>query len=147
MNNQCHIFEEKLPVHKQYFTLACLTAALAVGLGAFGAHGLEGFLTENKLASFDTGVRYQFIHSIALLVLSIIYDKLPAPHLGLWAARLFIIGMLFFCGSLYLLTTCPLWGAGPWWWLGPITPLGGLAFIGAWILLGSSVWRSKNDSV
>lgn len=100
-------------------------ALLAVALGAFGAHGLEGRLTPADLATFETAVRYQMYHALGLLALAGISLNNPefrARMVG-WA---FLLGIVIFSGSLYLLVFSGIR------WLGAITPLGGLAFLVGW---------------
>jgi uncharacterized membrane protein YgdD (TMEM256/DUF423 family) len=104
---------------------------LAVGLGAFGAHGLRGRLSAEELAIFETGVRYQMYHSLALLLVAVLVLRGGAgssPLAG-WA---FSAGILLFSGSLYLMAFT---GAR---WLGPVTPLGGVAFLAGWAFLAWS---------
>lgn len=114
-------------------TAGALFAALAVVLGAFGAHALKALLPTDQLMVFETGVRYQFYHSFALLVTGIAYSSFPAKNLKL-AATFFIIGIILFSGSLYAMTLLSISGTslGP---LGVVTPIGGLFFIIGWILL------------
>ncbi len=103
--------------------------ALAVGLGAFGAHGLEATLTANgRLETYETAVKHQFYHSLALLLTGILMLNLNSDYF-LWTAWSFIIGTLIFSGSLYILSLTNVT------WLGAITPIGGLAFILGWIFL------------
>jgi uncharacterized membrane protein YgdD (TMEM256/DUF423 family) len=122
--------------------VACAAAAgaIAVILGAFGAHALKARLTPEQLATFETGVRYQMYHALALLGCAAL-----AAHSfrGTNAAGLlFIGGMLLFSGSIYLLATRELTGLTNWKWLGPVTPLGGLLLIAGWVtLLGSALRR------
>lgn len=111
-------------------TAGAIAAGLAVVLGAFGAHALEGRVTPERLETFETGVRYQMYHSLALLFVG----WAAVQHLGglaMWAGYLFIFGIIVFSGSLYLLV---LTDTG---WLGAVTPFGGAAFIAGWGLL---VW-------
>jgi uncharacterized membrane protein YgdD (TMEM256/DUF423 family) len=103
-------------------------AMTAVILGAFAAHALKGSLSEHSLGVFQTGVQYQFYHSLALLLLAVIYRQSPQPML-LWSAGFMLAGILLFSGSLYLLALTQQK------WFGPVTPLGGLCFIVAWLLL------------
>jgi len=111
---------------KNVVALACIVLAVAVGLGAFGAHALKDSLTTDQLVVWKTATLYQFVHGLALLVLSIVYQMRPSKWL--WAAIIsLLLGVILFCGSLYLLTTMG------WRWLGPVTPIGGLAFILGWI--------------
>jgi uncharacterized membrane protein YgdD (TMEM256/DUF423 family) len=117
-----------------FLLLAALSGFISVGLGAFAAHGLKGRLSSDYLAIFQTGVQYQFIHTLALLGVALL--ALHAPSRALTAAGwLFVGGILLFSGSLYLLT---LSGTGK---LGIVTPLGGLAFLGGWACLGIAAWR------
>ncbi len=109
--------------------LAALSAAFAVGFGAFGAHALKAVLSDAKLATYQTAVAYHFYHSLALLGLGVARLALgPNPWLSA-SALCFVLGLLCFCGSLYALAL-----GGPRW-LGPITPLGGLLFILGWLAL------------
>ena len=104
-------------------------AALGVVLGAFAAHVLEKQLTSDELSSFQTGVRYQIYHALALLILAV----LPLNKTSL-LARFFIGGIVLFSGSIYLLTLDRLMGVDLSF-LGWVTPIGGLALITAWLLL------------
>jgi uncharacterized membrane protein YgdD (TMEM256/DUF423 family) len=110
-----------------------ILGALAVVLGAFGAHALREILSDKGLALWETAVRYHFYHTLALLVIGLLYDRVPSSRLRL-ASGLFVVGFLLFCGSLYALSfreVAPINLS----WLGPITPLGGVCFILAWLLL------------
>ena len=106
---------------------------LGVILGAFGAHALKAILEPDQLSSFETGVRYQIYHGLAMLVLS---WRNPSIRIALesWIQRLWFIGSLLFSGSIFLLTvgrSLDL-NAG---WAGPITPIGGTLLIVGWIML------------
>lgn len=104
-------------------------AALGVVLGAFAAHVLEKQLTSDELSSFQTGVRYQIYHALALLILPVLpLNKTSLP------ARFFVGGTVLFSGSIYLLTLDRLMGVDLSF-LGWVTPIGGLALITAWLLL------------
>ncbi len=113
---------------------ACAAGGLAVILGAFGAHGLKGKLSAEALVSFETGVRYQFLHALAIFAAVWLADR-SGLSLPLMAGALFGAGMVLFSGSIYLLATRTLLGIESWRWLGPITPLGGLCFIAGWVML------------
>jgi uncharacterized membrane protein YgdD (TMEM256/DUF423 family) len=118
-----------------FLSAGSIFAGLAVILGAFGAHALKGRLSFSELQVFETGVKYQFYHSLALIILYLIYDRLK-PALLNWSGILMIGGIIFFSGSLYLLSTAETSGLPSMKkFLGPITPLGGLMFIGGWVLL------------
>lgn len=119
---------------------AAMLMALAIVLGAFGAHGLKDAVDESSLDTFEIGVRYQVYHSLALLMIGFtdrIPQKLKKRSLVLW-----LVGILLFCGSLYLLAIEELLGMNLSF-LGPITPIGGLAFILGWIYLGVGLWKTS----
>lgn len=113
---------------------ACFYGATAVILGALGAHWLKTKVDSSQLESFKTGVHYQLIHAVVLLIAGLYAEKL-AGNLFNSAVISFIIGIFFFSGSIYILSTKELWGIQNLKWLGPITPLGGLLLIIGWILL------------
>jgi len=110
-----------------WIRVAAAFGAVAVALGAFGAHGLRGRIAPEQLASWQTAVHYQLLHAIALLALGLWSDATGRP-LGA-TPWLFAIGMLCFSGSIYGLVL------GSWRWLGPVTPLGGVALIAGWVAL------------
>lgn len=106
-------------------TISCLFAVFGIGLGAFGAHGLEPQLLANdSLDTWHTAVLYHLIHAVALFTLAG-----STTLKGKWTFRLWTVGILLFSGSLYVLALAKLSV------LGPITPLGGVAFIAGWITL------------
>lgn len=106
--------------------------AIAVILGALGAHALKSRLPAEQLESFKTGVTYHFYHGLAIILLSIAMEVYKKPGLK-WANYLFFTGILFFSGSIYLLSTQSISGLSVSF-LGPITPIGGLLFISGWII-------------
>ena len=108
--------------------LGALFGFLSVALGAFGEHALRTFLDAERLAVFETGVRYQFLHAIALLFIGQHVADVRRPGLRT-AGTLFVIGIAVFSGSLYALALSGvrLWGA--------VTPLGGVCFLAGWLLL------------
>jgi uncharacterized membrane protein YgdD (TMEM256/DUF423 family) len=110
---------------KKILTVAAISGAIVVGLGAFGAHGLEPLLAKNqRLDTFDTAVQYHMFHTLALLAMSLIDIKKRRT-----IALLFTLGIVIFSGSLYVLsiTNISIMGA--------ITPIGGVLFITGWIFL------------
>ncbi|MEG0187599.1 DUF423 domain-containing protein [Algoriella sp.] len=113
-------------------TIASLYGMIAIILGAFGAHAFKKFLPDEKLASFEVGVRYQMYHAIALLAIGMYFqfDK----SLERSAAWCLILGTFVFSVSVYLLSFADHWGANLKF-LGPITPLGGLLMVVGWGLL------------
>lgn len=116
---------------RNFIVTAAVMAALAVILGAFGAHALKARLTVEQLQTFEVGVRYHFYHAFALLLTGMLYKEFPGKLL-LWAGRLFVAGTVLFSGSLYLLSNAE--GLKK---LGMITPLGGVCFIAGWLLLAA----------
>ncbi len=121
-------------MHKTFLIWAALLGALAVILGAFGAHKLKELVPPETVSTFQTGVTYQFYHVFALLAVGILYAHAPGPQL-VWAGRLFLIGILLFSGSLYVLTLLKATDTVGLRGIGAITPIGGLAFIGGWVML------------
>ena len=119
------------------FTLiaGAIAAAVGVGAGAFGAHALEGSVSADRMATFETAVLYHLIHALALVATGLALRSGAGPPAG-WAGGAFLAGIVLFSGSLYLLV---LTDTG---WLGAITPIGGVAFIAGWILLAWSVYTS-----
>ena len=109
--------------------------ALAVMLGAFGAHGLKNKLTEEMLTIFETGVSYHFYHALGLLAIGMIAQWIPDSSFLKWSGWLMLAGILIFSGTLYVLSISGLR------WLGAVTPIGGLCFIASWILLAVAVWK------
>ncbi len=120
---------------KNYIFLGSSFAAVAVILGAFGAHALKEKISLQQLQVFETGVKYQFYHALALVIVGLMADKYSSSSLN-YAAGFFAAGILLFSGSLYLLSTIDFNGlTGIKKILGPITPFGGLCFILGWISL------------
>ncbi len=115
--------------------LVGLLGALAVALGAFGAHGLKSLLTPEALATYETGVRYQFYHTFAIGLLVALKGKSWLNNKRLRQSALcFVLGIVLFSGSLYLLALREVHGLAVGF-LGPITPVGGVFFIAGWALL------------
>lgn len=114
--------------------LGALNGALAVGLGAFGAHGLKNRVDENLLATWATASDYHFYHALALLLTGMLAKILQTSSV-ITAGWVLFAGMLVFSGSLYILV---LSGQK---WLGAITPLGGTALIVGWLMLAWSLFK------
>ncbi|MEI3612056.1 DUF423 domain-containing protein [Pseudogracilibacillus sp. SO30301A] len=114
---------------KVLFIIGAINGFLAVALGAFGAHGLEGKISENALKTWEKAVNYQMFHTVSILLTGILLLKTQSSTL-LWAGWMFVVGILLFSGSLYLYSTS---GVRT---LAMITPFGGVAFLIGWILLG-----------
>lgn len=130
-------------MHKGYLSAAALLAALAVGLGAFGAHGLKKIVPPETVTTFQTGVQYQVYHALALLVVAIIFDKLPQKIMNR-AAICFITGIVLFSGSLYLLTVLKATEKVGLQGIGAVTPAGGLFFIAGWLFLFFGAIKKAN---
>jgi uncharacterized membrane protein YgdD (TMEM256/DUF423 family) len=119
-----------------FFALGAGSAFIAVGLGAFAAHGLKGRLDPEMLTVFETGARYQMYHALALLAVAWAITRWPGGA-AVAAGWLFCAGTVIFSGSLYLLSVT---GHR---WLGAITPFGGLAFLAGWLALGWAAWIGR----
>ena len=130
----------------RWIAVGAILGAIGVGLGAYGAHGLEKQLAAwgyagdelaKRLANHETAVRYQMWHALAIVLVGIALASRPTPW---WqaAAWAFLIGVLVFSGLLYAMVP-----TGPnWRWLGAIVPIGGLSLIAGWVLLAIGALRS-----
>lgn len=130
-------------INKTFLQIGCLFALLGVVLGAFGAHGLESRLSPERLATFETGARYQMYHALALVAVAILTAFLKDQRFVRIAGWLFVIGIFLFSGSIYLLACRELIGLTTWRWLGPLTPIGGICLIIGWGLLFLAAVRAK----
>lgn len=115
-------------------SVAALLAALAVGLGAFGAHALKTRLEPDLLAVWTTASQYHLVHAVALVALA---SGRKEPGLS-W--NVLLAGIVLFAGSLYLLALTGIRG------LGAITPIGGVLLVAGWILLSREAWISRSRS-
>lgn len=125
-------------MHKAFLLTGSLLAAVTVALGAFGAHALKTMVSPEQVSIFDTGVKYQFYHVFALLLVAVIYERFPSARLD-WAGYCFIIGMVLFSGSLYVMTALRAADKVGTRGLGILTPIGGLFLIAGWLLLFSGI--------
>ena len=117
---------------KKILFVGAVLMALAVLLGAFGAHALKKSLSADMLAVYTTGVEYQFYHSLGLLLIGLTGFHVPSKWVR-WSGTLLVAGIVLFSGSLYVISLLGVKG------LGIITPIGGLAFVGGWICLAIGV--------
>ncbi len=117
-------------MEKKLLITGSVLMLIAVSLGAMAAHSLENYLNADQLDSFQTGVRYQIYHGLALLVFSQVKALNPGQKKVLW--WLFMLGTILFSLTIYLLTTTAITGI-ELRFLGPITPIGGLLLISGWI--------------
>lgn len=125
-----------------------IMGSTAVALGALGAHFLKlnmqaGMITQDQLNGFDTGVRYQIYHTIAMLCLVLLSKQFHHKYLT-WAYFAFLWGIILFSGSLYFLCTRNIWGANWLKVLGPVTPIGGLCFVAGWLFLALAGLRKSS---
>ncbi|MBB5391688.1 MULTISPECIES: DUF423 domain-containing protein [unclassified Herbaspirillum] len=107
---------------------------IAVGCGAFGAHGLKKMLSEDMLAVWHTAVTYQAMHALGMIAVALLLPRFGGAMMR-WAGNLMLAGIVIFSGSLYLLA---LTGTRV---LGAITPIGGAAFLAAWLLVAWSAYK------
>ena len=130
-------------MYKKFFISGLIFCLLAVAIGAFGAHGLKSITNDEKLLnSFETGVRYQFFHGLALLIVPFVLEKIHQESKVIW--RLFTIGILLFSFSIYVLVFAKIGGIDVLAKImGPITPIGGVVLIVGWALLLFKVFKSK----
>jgi uncharacterized membrane protein YgdD (TMEM256/DUF423 family) len=122
---------------KILLSLAACSAMISVVLGAFAAHGLKSKLSETLLNTFQTGVQYQMYHSLALILLVILYRQMPQSLL-FYSAGFMFAGIILFSGSLYMLALTQIK------WFGPITPIGGVCFIVGWALLAAAALKGAS---
>ncbi len=122
-----------------FFVLGSLSAGLGVALGAFGAHALKARLSPEMLVVFETGVRYQLLHALALLAVAWASTRWPGTTVSA-SGWLFVAGTLLFTGSLVALALSGVRG------LGAITPIGGAAWLAGWACLAWGVWRGGSGA-
>ena len=133
-------------MHRPFLITAVLLLALAVILGAFGAHGLKQMLPSESVSTFETGVRYHFYHGFALLFSGLLYERFRNKW-TLWSGYAFIAGIVLFSGSLYTLTLLKATHVVGLRGIGIITPFGGLLFIAGWLLLAVSFFNRKQSAL
>ena len=123
---------------KLFLAIAGILGGFAVIIGAFASHALKEQLSEKYLAIFETGVRYQMYHALALLLVALLLTQFElAPTALVVAGFAFIAGVVIFSGSLYALSLTEIK------WLGAITPLGGVGFIVGWACLVVAAFNFK----
>ena len=115
-------------MQRTFLLAGALAGLIGVAFGAFGAHGLRGRLSAEMLAVFETGVRYQMYHALALMAIAALSDRLNGRLIAA-AGWLFVTGIVIFSGSLYLLAVTGITV------LGAITPIGGVALLAGWACL------------
>ncbi len=122
-------------MQKTILLIASALGAVAVMLGAFGAHSFKSILEANgTLETFNTAVKYHFFHTLAMILVALLMDKYASKLLE-YSAISMLAGIVLFSGSLYILA---LSGVTKW---GVVAPFGGLAFIIGWVLLFAGVYK------
>jgi uncharacterized membrane protein YgdD (TMEM256/DUF423 family) len=123
-----------LNMHKLFLIIASFLAALAVALGAFGAHGLKKIVDAETVAIYQTGVQYQMYHALALLALGILAERFSSSLVH-YAGFLFIGGVVLFSGSLYMVASLKAMNNAVPTAIRIMTPIGGALFVLGWVLL------------
>jgi len=113
-----------------------LSLLLAVILGAYGAHGLQGSLSPAGWSAFQTAVQYQFFHGLGLMVVALVTERFPSSRLVQVSGWLLFAGIIFFCGAIFATS----FGAPES--IGSLAPIGGSAFMLGWLALGFGVARA-----
>lgn len=129
-------------MNKSFLSIAALLGALSVALGAFAAHGLKSMASADTVAVFETGVRYQFYHVFALLIVALLSERFSNKWM-IWAGNCFITGIILFSGSLYVLTALKIAESTHGRLIGVVTPIGGVFFIIGWVFLWIGVSQKK----
>jgi uncharacterized membrane protein YgdD (TMEM256/DUF423 family) len=124
---------------KLFLTAGAISGALAVLLGAFGAHLVKQMISPDMLEVYKTGINYQFYHTFGLLIAGILMNFKPTKTLK-WSGYLFIGGITIFSGFLYLLAITGIKA------LGMIVPIGGLMLVAGWICLLVHIMKIKSLS-
>jgi len=127
-------------IQKLFLLIAGISGAVGVILGAVGSHMLKDRLNYWELSSFDTGVKYQLFHTLALLAIVILMDRVNSSLLT-WSGFSFVLGMVLFSGSIYLLSVKNIFHIYGSQYLGPITPIGGMLLIIGWLLIGIAAFQ------
>lgn len=117
--------------------IAAINMAVAVALGAFGAHGLKTLVSQEQLEWWHTATLYLFVHALGLLVVGLLIRLKYATQTTAWLLQ---IGIVIFAGSLYAMTL------GAPRWFGAITPIGGILMIGGWLWLALSTFRLSRSN-
>tara|TARA_E500000318_G_C3445975_1_gene166931 strand:- start:176 stop:550 length:375 start_codon:yes stop_codon:yes gene_type:complete len=115
--------------------MAGLNGAMAVGLGAFAAHGLAGTEMDYARGLVEKGAHYQLVHAVALAAIAGLVHQVPDEKFLRLAAYAMLVGILFFCGSLYIIAFSGITA------FGAVAPIGGFAFIIGWLLLAAAGYR------
>ncbi|WP_201554712.1 DUF423 domain-containing protein [Psychrobacter sp. 72-O-c] len=121
-----------------WIAVAAINLAIAVALGAFGAHGLKSMVSTQQLEWWHTATLYLFVHALGLLMVGILIRLNYATQTTAWMLQ---IGVIIFAGSLYAMTL------GAPRWFGAITPIGGVIMIAGWLWLAVTSFRLGNATI
>ena len=121
-------------MQKIYLVIGIILAGLAVGLGAFGAHGLKKVVSPEDVATYQTGVQYQMYHAMALIFVGVLSDRIYNGYVT-YAGVLFTAGIVLFSGSLYLIVSLHAMNKAIPKAIGILTPIGGMLFIFGWVCM------------
>lgn len=131
-------------LQKNMIQAGAVFAGLAVIFGALAAHEMKNVLNDSDLAVFETAVKYNFYHALALLAIGYGARRLK-ENVGKTVFALFVVGIILFSGSLYLLATSKLWAEDRIEWLGAIAPLGGVSFVAGWFYLAFKGYKPSSS--
>jgi len=123
---------------RKYFAIGAIGAALAIALGAFGAHGLKDIVEERMLANFETGVRYHMYSALGIMLIALASKLVASDKKMSLGALLVTIGTCIFSGSLYVMALTGLTI------LGAITPIGGVLMIVGWVIVVVSILKTQD---
>jgi uncharacterized membrane protein YgdD (TMEM256/DUF423 family) len=134
-------------MQRTFFRTASIFAMASVILGAFGAHALKEFLSEQSLTSFQTATTYMMTHAIALFIVGMMYRHYKKKTM-IWSGNFFVMGIIMFSGSIYLRIMLSYLGYEKLVIVNGITPFGGLMFIFGWLMMFVSIPpREHNEKV
>lgn len=133
-------------MHKKLLPTIAWAAALTVVMGAMGAHALRAKLLPEQLENYETALRYQFFHLLALLLTGLFSLHFKTSSFR-WVIRLFAAGILLFSGSIYLIVLCKYWQITFPRLLVLLTPLGGVCLTAGWIMLAITLQRALAQKV
>ncbi|WP_410512093.1 DUF423 domain-containing protein [Paenibacillus sp. BR2-3] len=125
-------------MQRTFLAWGALLAMLSVAIGAFGAHLLKPLIGADSLKVYETGVQYQMMHALGLILISLIAGQWGESNRLRWAGRLLIAGIVLFSGSLYILSITGITI------LGAITPLGGICFLAGWLFLAMEAFSRRS---
>jgi uncharacterized membrane protein YgdD (TMEM256/DUF423 family) len=118
-----------------FLLLGSLNMFLSIALGAFGAHGLEGKVSERMIDIWRTAAHYHIVHGLALIAIGLLADRFSGNGLITAAGWLILVGIVLFSGSLYAMVLTNVTK------LGAITPIGGVAFLAGWVCVFLAAWK------